>query len=180
MSSWCWGEVVAKSLNKALEGQSTLKGLREGFMIPLQKPGKPKDPTNQRIITLLNTLRKIFAKIIRGRCEERLEDETGTHRTAHTAQRSMVDHAFLLKMMQAQGELSLEGPSLYALSVDMGKAFDTVRREHLIIIIEKVSGRKSDVKRMTKLHLSDIELTVKMSKGSSRGVFSNTGTPQAD
>ena len=79
-------------------------------------------------------------------------------------------------MMQAQGELSLEGPSLYALSVEMGKAFDTVRREHLIIMIEKVSGRKSDVKRMTKLHPSDIELTVKMGKGSSRG----SGTPHGD
>ena len=55
-------EVVAKALHKALEAQEQLQDLNEGVIIAIQIQGKPKVPEIQRPLSLLNTIRKLFAK----------------------------------------------------------------------------------------------------------------------
>ena len=144
-------EVVAKALNKALEGQKQLQDLNEGVIIAIQKPGKPNVPANQRPISLLNIIRKIFAKVILVRCEKRLEEEIGENQTAYVSQRSTTDNVFVMKMIFAQQDICSE--ELQAFSVDISKAFDTIKRERLIQMIGEVFGPESDMARMIRLNL---------------------------
>ena len=60
----------------------------------------------------------------------------------------------------------------------MSKAFDNIIRERPIQMIEEVCGPECDIARMVKLHLGDINMTVKIGNETSESFIANTGTPQ--
>ena len=70
------------------------------------------------------------------------------------SQRSMTDDVFAINMIRAQEDICSE--ELQGLSVYMSKAFNTIKREHLIQMIEEVFGPKSDIARMINIHLAEV------------------------
>lgn len=69
-------------------------------MCALQKPGKPKGPTeNLRPIILLSVLRKILAVCLMKRIGERLDNEIPQSQAAYRKGRSTTEHVFGTKLI---------------------------------------------------------------------------------
>ena len=143
----------------------------EGVLVPLPKPGKPQGPpTNVRPFTLLSILGKILAVCMINRVQEKIENRIPLSQAACRAG-SITEHVFTCKIL-AEKAITSECYETAILLLDMSKAFDNVKRNNLMEVIETI--------RLMKILLKDAKLSVRIGKEFGEKIATNIGVPQGD
>ena len=122
---------IAKIFNTIADtGQFPIE-IKQGLLIPLQKPGKKIGPAeNIRPIILLSILRKILATCIINRISTKIYNNIDITQAAYRPGRNTTEHVFTIKAM-CEKALTAKDYKTYILLLDMSKAFDTVDRKTL-------------------------------------------------
>ena len=148
-----------------------------GILVALQKPGKPKGPVkNLRPINLLLIIRKILSNITIQRIELDHDKYLSSAQSAYRSNRSTADIVWAHRWIAAK--IQRENLKAYITGLDMTSAFDTIRRDDLINILETIIGE--DEVRFARLLLSNTTLDVKMNGAKTENFQSNIGSPQGD
>ena len=119
----------------------------KAIIIPLHKKGDKNNPDNYRGISLLSILSKVFTHII----NSRLTRWTESNSVLNDAQagfrkgRSTIDHMFTL--YAAIEKHLLKNTKLYVAFIDFKKAYDTVNRDILWMVLFR-SGVRGKMLRM--------------------------------
>ena len=109
----------------------------QSLILPLFKKGSASDPNNYRGITLSNISSKIYSAIVNSRLQEWVTENnlTGEHQAGFKKGYSTIDHMFtLLAIVQKQFSLNRK---LYIAFIDFEKAFDSISRNLLWVILKK-------------------------------------------
>jgi hypothetical protein len=76
-------EKYASLVNESFERHEHVHSFTEGFLTPLQKPGKPKGPVKSlRPLCLLNGTRKMLSMVTLQRIQQQVADYTGPWQNA--------------------------------------------------------------------------------------------------
>ena len=104
------------------------------------KKGDDKNPDNYRGMSLLSVVSKVFTAILNKRLytwaehEQKISKEQAGFRKGYSA----VDHIFTLTSVITKKLNSKRGGKVYVAFVDYKKAFDTVNREALWNVLQKL------------------------------------------
>ncbi|CAB1096931.1 unnamed protein product [Ectocarpus sp. CCAP 1310/34] len=111
---------------------------REGVVVNLFKKGDKTVPGNYRGITLLNTVGKVFCKLLNDRIVGVLEKEHSISegQAGFRKKRGCVDHVFTVGRI-IQGRKRAGKPT-YCFFLDVKKAYDTVFINDLLEVVEAV------------------------------------------
>jgi hypothetical protein len=170
-------EAICDFLNGHFEGKNEII-LGKGILTPLQKPGKPRGPLkNIRPVILLPTIRKILSIITLKRMKNHTEAFLSPSQSAYRPGRSTTDIVWAYRWIVARIMKCKE--TVHITAVDMSSAFDTIKRNHLVNVIDHISN--DDNARMTEALVSNTSLEVKIDGVVTADVFeTNMGSPQGD
>lgn len=114
--------------------QQTPPGFLMGALKPLPKKGDPADPANKRPITLLNTDYRILTRILAHRVGGPFSRVASLELSAFLPGRCIGDGVLMLQLLPAL--LKLQGSwKVYAM-LDFQKAYDTVDRDFLYMVMQ--------------------------------------------
>jgi len=168
--------VIADIFNSMFRDHCTVD-LGEGVLIPLPKPNKPVGPpANLRPIVLLTTLRKTLSLIVLRRISAKVEKFLAPTHSGFRPGRSTADVIWSHRWLAAKCEKRKWAIEL--LGIDMSKAFDTIRRDKLLEVLETFLD--NDEVRMIRVLLSNTHMSVRVGKESSGKFHTTIGTPQGD
>ena len=129
--------------------------LRDAVTVSLYKnKGEKLDCSNYRGVTLLSIADKILARVLLNRlipavAEEVLpESKCGFHANRGTT-------AMIFVLRQIQEKYQGQNMALYAALIDLMKAFDTVNREGLWKILDKLGGLPRFLPILQQLHIGE-------------------------
>ncbi|KAK3776929.1 hypothetical protein RRG08_016749 [Elysia crispata] len=168
---------IANILNRVFEEHETIN-INSGELIAIPKPGKPKGPPkNLRPITLLNTIRKALSIITLHRIRPNIEEYLSHSQSGFRPERSTSDVAWTHKWLAAKAKK--EDVEIKITGIDMSAAFDTIDRQILLDIIERIV--EEDELRIIRFLLSDTVINTRINGATKERPFvSNIGTPQGD
>ena len=168
---------IANILNGVFEEHETIN-INSGELIAIPKPGKPKGPPkNLRPITLLNTIRKALSIITLHRIRPNIEEYLSHSQSGFRPERSTSDVAWTHKWLAAKAKK--EDVEIKITGIDMSAAFDTIDRQILLDIIERIV--EEDELRIIRFLLSDTVINTRINGATKERPFvSNIGTPQGD
>ena len=167
---------IANIFNDALEHHEPL-GLGKGVLILIQKPGKPKGPlTSVRPIVLLTTLRKTLSLVVLSRIAPKVDDYLSPSQSGFRRGRSTADVLFGYRWLSAKAQR--QRVSIEFLGIDLSRAFDTIRRDKLLDILQTFLDESE--MRMIRLLLADTTLEPRLSTGDCHAFATSIGTPQGD
>ena len=66
------------------------------------------------------------------------------------------------------------------IGIDMSRAFDTIDRAKLLVILESIDGLKEDDRRLIRVMLTNTSLQVQFNDILTKPFLSNIGYPQGD
>lgn len=115
-------EYIVKMLNLCLHGDELPKQFKEGYISNVFKKGNKNECTNYRGITVLNTIGRLYGKVLKTRIEEDfvdLEEQSGFR-----AGRSCIDNIFILR--QVTDKRLAHNLETHLVYVDLSKAYDSV------------------------------------------------------
>ena len=123
-----WDQLVELCQRVYLTGQVP-QAMREGTLVLLPKPGK-KDEF--RGITLLDTTYKLISSCINERCKQAIKFHDGIHgfRTGRGCQTALFEAKADMDAREAAGA------TYHQIFLDLSKAFDTVDRERLFLVMK--------------------------------------------
>ena len=171
-------EMIADVMNKMAQTGEHPQEIKQGLLIPLQKPGKPKGPPgNLRPIVLLSILRKIVAICLLKRIGKKLDEHIPLSQAAYREGRGTTEQVFAMKLL-AEKAVTSSDYTTYILMMDMSKAFDTVSRPTLINDLKQIL--MSDELHLIKLLIQNVQLSVKIKGRTGPFFMTNVGTPQGD
>ena len=152
--------------------------MKIGILTPLQKTGKKQGPpSNLRPIILLSLLRKILAIIMIKRITGRALQYIPKTQAAYQSGRSTTEHVFAIKLL-AEMAITSKDLTIYLLTLDMSKAFDTVNRVKLFTILR--TFLEDDELHIIKVLTEDVILRVKIGNETGEDIVTDTGVPQGD
>ena len=152
--------------------------LKNTFLTPLQKPGKPKGPcTSLRPLTLLNGSRKMLSLITLKRIEQRIDDYTMAWQSGYKHGRSCSDIVWAQRMMISV--VMRKRWTFCKMGIDISRAFDAVKRSTIIDLLYD-AGCCSDDVRLVQYLLSITRLKIKVNKSLSEEFESLLGAFQGD
>ena len=170
-------EYIAEIYNEMAETGKYPCEIKDGLLIPLQKPGKEKGKIeNLRPVILLNVVRKILAIIMLERLFERFDKEISISQSAYRPGRSTTENVFALKLCEKA--IISQHYEANILLLDMSKAFDNVNRGALFRDLIKIVG--SDEIHILKILIEDVVIKVKNGKTTGKDFVTNIGVPQDD
>ena len=123
---------------------------KDAQLITLYKKGDRRQCGNYRGISLLSIAGKIFARIFLNRLSKHAESFLPEAQCGFRAGRGTVDMIFSLK--QIQEKCIEQNMGLYMVFVDFTKAFDTVNRAALWIVLKKLGCPKHFTTLVSALH----------------------------
>ena len=133
--------------------QGTLpQDFRDAVIITLYKnKGVKSDCSNYRGITLLSIAGKILARILLNRLVPTIaQDNIPESQCGFRADRSTTDMVFVLRQLQEKCREQNKG--LYITFVDLTKAFDTVSRQGMWLILERLGCPPKFLNTIIQLH----------------------------
>ena len=123
---------------------------RESELLPFLKKGAAEDPNNYRGIQLISLLRKILALILCRALAPRLDPGLLEFQCGFRLQRGCSDQLFTLRQLS---ELAVEWQQrLYIAFVDLRKAFDSVNREALWVVLRSRGVPEQLISYVAELH----------------------------
>ena len=108
----------------------------KGLICKIPKKGNLQDCGNWRGVTLLTLASKVFSKILVNRIQAGTDHALRKEQAGFRRGRGTVEQIFVLRNILEQA--NEWNATLYIQYVDFAKAFDSVHRESLWIIIKKV------------------------------------------
>ena len=167
---------VAVIFNQVLEHHQPLK-IGHGTLILLQKPGKPIGALSSlRPIVLLTSLRKVLSLVTLSRITNKVDAYLSAGQSGFRPGRGTADVVFGYRWMAARSQRYQE--AIEILGIDMSRAFDTIRRDKLMHILETFLD-DSEL-RMIRLLLADTTLEPRLAKGRCTAFNTTIDTPQGD
>jgi hypothetical protein len=171
-------EEIAEIFNDIAVTGNYPQEIKEGVLVPLQKPGKKAGPPgNLRPIILLSIVRKILAICMLRRCLQKLLKKIPATQAAYQAGRSTTEQVFSFKIL-AEKAITSNDYTIILLLLDMSKAFDTVRRSDLMKTLKTVLDK--DELHMIKILIEDVILKVRIGGKTGEEIKTNIGVPQGD
>ena len=169
-------QAIADIFNDALEHHEPL-GLGKGVLILMQKPSKPKGPlTSVRPIVLLTTLRKTLSLVVLSRIAPKVDEYLSPSQSGFRRGRSTADVLFGYRWLCAKAQR--QRVSIELLGIDLSRAFDIIRRDKLLDILQTFLGESE--MRIIRLLLADTSLEPRLSTGECHAFATSIGTPQGD
>ena len=150
------GEILHDKLHELLvccwEQGKLPQDLRDAVIITLYKnKGEKSDCSNYRGITLLSIAGKVLARILLNRLVPSIAEEClPESQCGFRANRGTTDMVFVLRQLQEKCREQNKG--LYATFVDLTKAFDTVSRTGLWLILERLGCPPKFLQMVIQLH----------------------------
>ncbi|KAI0212570.1 hypothetical protein LSAT2_002517, partial [Lamellibrachia satsuma] len=149
------GEALHTQLLKFYRTCWTAKELPQQFKDALiiaiyKKKGDRSDCGNYRGISLLSTAGKILAKILLKRLQTIAELILPESQCGFRTSRSTIDMIFTLRQLQEKAVEQQQ--SLYMIFIDLSKAFDTVDRSTLWILLRRYGCPETFVKLIQEFH----------------------------
>ncbi|XP_076061594.1 uncharacterized protein LOC143037342 [Oratosquilla oratoria] len=148
---------ILEETTKAIEQLKICKSklpqdLRDAIIITLYKnKGEKSDCSNYRGITLLSIAGKILARVLLNRLVPSIAEENlPESQCGFRANRGTTDMVFVLRQLQEKCREQNKG--LYATFVDLTKAFDTVSRTGLWLILERLGCPPNFLQMVIQLH----------------------------
>ena len=170
------GQPIAKIFNEALQQHDTLD-IGKGVLVLLHKPGKPVGPlTSLRPIVLLSALRKTLSIIVLSRIAPKVDHYLSPSQSGFRRGRSTADVVFGYRLLCAKAQR--QRSSVEFLGIDLSRAFDTVRRDKLMVILQSFLD-ESEV-RMIRFLLAATSLEPRLSTEECLAFATTIGTPQGD
>ena len=147
-------------------------------LVPLQKPPpKAKGPVkNLRPINLLLVIRKILSKIALERSGKDIGQHLSPSQSAYREGRATTDIVWAYRWLLAK--VQEYDITIYVTGIDMSSAFDTINRNKLMEIAERILDE--DSQRMLRVLLSETTIEVKIKGAETSPFTSNIGSPQGD
>ena len=106
---------------------------KESMLLPFHKKGDAADPNNYRGIQLISMLRKLLALILCMALAPYLEPRLLEYQSGFRHQRGCADQLFTLRQLAG---MAVEWQQrLYVAFVDLRKAFDSINRQALMVIL---------------------------------------------
>ena len=152
----CGGPALHNKLHELLvccwEQGKLPRDLRDAVIITLYKnKGERSDCSNYRGITLLSIAGKIFARVLLNRLVPIIaDDHIPETQCGFRANRGTTDMVFVLRQLQEKCREQNKG--LYVTFVDLTKAFDTVSRKGLWLILERLGCPPKFLSMIIQLH----------------------------
>ena len=126
---------LARLFNVCLKKSRTPEEWNKAILILLHKKGDPRDMNNQRPISLLNVVYKIFTKVITNRITRKLDENQPREQAGFRKGYSTIDHLQTVnQIIEKTNEYRI--PLAVAL-IDYRKAFDSVETEEVISALEE-------------------------------------------
>ena len=120
-------KLITKCLNKILLGDRIPDEMKLGYIISIFKKGNRRVCSNYRGICVMNSLMKIFGKVLKRRLEFMFQ--TQEEQCGFTTGRSCIDHVFTLR--QILEKCKEKEKDIGLVFIDLEKAYDTVPRKLL-------------------------------------------------
>lgn len=175
------GQILVKEIHKliasAWEKEIVPEEWKEALIIPLHKKGDKQLCSNYRGISLLNTVYKIFSKILLSRLNPYTESIIEEQQTGFMKGRSTIDQVFLLK--QVVSKYWEFNKSFCGIFIDFKKAYDSIDRDALFKKMEK-HGIPDKLIRLARVCISDSKAKVRVDGEISANFLINTGVRQGD
>ena len=130
---------------------------RRGLIIKLPKKGNMKNCKNWRGITLLSIVAKILGKIIIDRIRDGVDCKLRKEQAGYRKGRGTTEQVFILRNIIEQ--VNEWQATLYLNFIDFEKAFDSIHRESMWIIMDKY-GIPQKIIRMVKIFYENCECAV--------------------
>ena len=170
--------VYADAINDSFSSNTYIKSIGQGIITPLQKPDKPKGPLpSLRPLTLLNGSRKMLTIITLNRIEQRIDDYTMSWQCAYKRGRSCADIVWAQRMLISV--VTRKEWTFNKMGIDMSRAFDTVKRDTIMRVLED-AGCSEDDMRLVQYLLSNTNLRVRVKSSLSEEFESLLGAFQGD
>ena len=167
---------IADIFNQALEAQQPLS-IGHGILILLQKPGKPKGPLSSlRPIVLLTALRKTILLLVLNRIYEKVDAFLGPGQSGFRRGHGTADVVFGYRWLCAMTQRCKQCADI--LGLDMSRAFDTIRRDKLMEVLETFL-EESEL-RIIRFLLAETSLEPRLQRGTCDPFNTTIGTPQGD
>ena len=168
----------AEVLNQIFERHETIQELKEGHLIPLNKPKKPCIASNTRPLILLAASRKVLSTIVLLRIQERVGNFLSTGQHAYRSGRSATEVIWTIQWIRATVEQYAE--RVRTMGIDLSKAFDCLDRTKLIEIIEEHGLATEDELRLITFLLSETTMRINVDGILGTSFKTIIGTPQGD
>ena len=124
--------------------------VKQSELLPFHKKGDRGDPGNYRGIQLVSVLRKLVALLCSTMLQHELEPQLLEYQCGFRPQRSCADQLFTLRMLS---ELAVElQQRLYVAFVDLRKAFDSVSRPALWVVLRRCRVPEQLIRVVQDLH----------------------------
>ena len=128
----------------------------QAIIVPLFKKGDPNQPGNYRGISLLCIISKLFTAIMNRRLYNWAEEngKINEEQAGFRKNYSTVDHIYTLHSMIDNCLYGQRRSKMYIAFIDFQKAFDTVKREVLWEILEKINISSKMIKIVKEMYKS--------------------------
>lgn len=146
--------MMAYLLNKTLEEGNVPNDWKQSKTIMVEKTKKPK-ANEFRPIALTNVYYKIFMGIIKNKIEKHILENNiiSDYQAGSTPKRRIEDNLFLLR--HCIEKTFKRKKTMYILSIDYSKAFDSVRRGKMIEILKSYKIHENIINILAKVYQGD-------------------------
>ena len=129
-------EHVSEVINNWWENKADATELTKALVVSLYKKGDPKKQENYRPISLLKSIYKIYAGILKKRIEEGIEEDIQKSQFGFRKNKSTTQALYILRRVQDNAESS--GEPLVMAFLDWEKAFDRIKHDKIFRALEKL------------------------------------------
>lgn len=168
----------AQLINQSFELHEHVPSFTEGYLTPLQKPGKPRGPLKSlRPLCLLNGTRKILSMIVLRRIQRQISQYTGPWQNAYKPGHSCANIVWTQRILVSV--VKEKRWSLHKMGIDMSSAFDTIKRSVLLDILVDAGCSEDDL-RLVRYLLANTKLKIKVKSTLSGEFIVTIGAFQGD
>ena len=168
----------AELVNEAFERHEHVNSFTEGYLTPLQKPGKPRGPCKSlRPLCLLNGTRKILSMVTLRRIQDQTAAYTGPWQCGYKPEVSCANIVWTQRILISV--VKEKNWSYHKMGIDMTSAFDTIKRSTILRLLKDAGCSEDDV-RLVRFLLANTKLRVKINSETSAEFESTSGAFQGD
>ena len=177
MSAFVLVPALEKIFNLSLKSGVYPQKLKTAKVIPIYKKGDPTQVSNYRPISILNTINKIFEKILHSRLTKFIKDFNILYKYQFGFRENHSTELALIEMVD-EIKLSLDRKNMTCgMFLDLSKAFDTVNHNILIHKLDHY-GIRGKALYFLKSYLGNREQYVNLNNFKSNKSSINVGAPQ--